>query len=88
MSAAGFETFGCRHEPVPQEPKPGMQILARDVWDWTGVGTAMKLPRRRGNFGIPRSEERVREGAASECPLLLMRNGNKRFGDLERGPEN
>lgn len=21
--------------------------------------------------------------AASECPLLLMRNGNKRFGDLE-----
>lgn len=67
MSAAGFETFGCRHEPVPQEPKPGMQILAWDVRDWTGVGTAMKLPRRRGNFGISHSEERVRKG---EDPVL------------------
>lgn len=61
MPAAGFENFGCRHEPVPQEPKSGMQILAWDVCNWTGVGTAMQLPRGNGNFGISHSEERVRK---------------------------
>lgn len=52
--------LGADMNQYHREPKPVMQIPAWDVWNWTGVGTAMQLPRGRGNFGISlkKSEKR------------------------------
>lgn len=45
-----LKPLGADMDQYHREPKPGMQILAWDVWNWTGVGTAMQLPSGKRQF--------------------------------------